>query len=317
MNSLLEVKNLDVGYGKIEIVKNAEFSVEKGEILGIVGESGSGKSTLLKAMMQLSDTGVNIQQGNIYFQGKDLRNLSNEEKRAFRGSQMGVIFQNPGSSLNPLRRIKKQFIETMQSHVKIDKKEASERILSLLDKLNLKDGERILNSYPYELSGGMNQRIAIALAMIMEPKLLLADEPTSALDVTIQAQVVDEMMGLRQRFGTAIVIITHNIGVVSKMADKIAVMYAGRIVEYGEKEEVIRNHRHPYTRALLEAIPRLDGKRPVGLKGRPPTFNEVKCGCGFAGRCIHGCEACRTKNQDLFMVAENHWTSCQHGCGVY
>lgn len=316
MNNLLEVSHLDVGYGKTTIVRDARFAVQKGEILGIVGESGSGKSTLLKAIMQLDDTGVTVQSGRISFQGQNLTSLSNEEKRAFRGNKMGVVFQNPGSSLNPLRRVNKQFIETMQSHVKIDKKTAESRILELLEKLNLQDGQRILNSYPYELSGGMNQRIALALAMIMEPELLLADEPTSALDVTVQAQVVEEMLKLRDRFGTSIVMITHNMGIVSKMADKIAVMYAGRIVEYGEKAEVIKNHCHPYTRALLEAIPRLDGKRPVGLPGRPPTFHEVKCGCGFASRCIHGCEQCKTREQQLIPVAENHWSCCSHALGV-
>lgn len=316
MTNLLEAKNLNLGYGSSVIVKDASFSVKKGEILGIVGESGSGKSTLLKSVMQLSETGVRINHGEIYFNGKNLADLSARERREFRGSKIGVIFQNPGSSLNPLKRIKKQFIETIKSHEKTDSKTAYQMSLDILDKLNFKDPKRVLESYPFELSGGMNQRVAIAIAMVLKPDLLLADEPTSALDVTIQAQVIDEMMMLRDKFQTSIIIISHNMGVISKMSDKIAVMYAGKIVEYGEKRNVIKHHLHPYTKALLRAIPRLDGKRPVGICGLPPTFNVNECGCGFAGRCVYCCDKCREEAKNLFMVADDHWTSCVSAGGV-
>lgn len=316
MVNLLEAKNLNLGYGTSEIVRNVDFSIKKGEILGIVGESGSGKSTLLKAIMQLPETGVSITQGDIYFNGKNLNDLTSQEKRSFRGSKIGVIFQNPGSSLNPLKKIKKQFIETIKSHKKLDSKTAYQLSVDTLIKLNFNEPERILESYPFELSGGMNQRVAIAIAMVLKPDLLLADEPTSALDVTIQAQVIDEMMMLRDKFETAIIIISHNMGVISKMADKIAVMYAGKIVEYGEKYNVIKNHHHPYTKALLGAIPKLDGKRPVGISGRPPTFKANECGCGFAGRCAYCGEQCKLESKNLFMVADNHWTSCVNANGA-
>ncbi|MCC5909113.1 MAG: ABC transporter ATP-binding protein [Clostridiaceae bacterium] len=316
MEDLLQVKNLSVGYGGVDIVKDISFTIKKGEILGIVGESGCGKSTLLKAILQLTGTDVITRKGCILFGKTDITSCSKEELRQLRGTRLGVIFQNPGASLNPLRKIKHQFVEAMQSHKKIHKKEAYKKIVGLLECLNLQDGERILNSYPFQLSGGMNQRVAIALAMVMEPELILADEPTSALDVTVQAQVVEEILKLRQVFGTSIMMITHNMGVVAKIADKIGVMYAGRIVEYGEKKEILRNPTHPYTKTLLQAIPKMDGKVPKGVRGEPLSFKDMHRGCSFSTRCDYSQDTCQKKEYSITSVKKNHWTSCIPLSGV-
>lgn len=261
MSTLLEVKDLEIGYGGESVVKNINFTLKKGEILGIVGESGSGKSTLLKGILDIPGAGIAINKGAVFYHGNEISKLSNKEKRALRGAKIGSIFQNPTASLNPIKKIKYQFVETLRSHENMSKKVAYLRSLEMLEKLNFIDPVGILERYPFELSGGMNQRVAIALAMVLNPDIILADEPTSALDVTIQAQVIEELLFLRDKFQTAIVIITHNMGVVSKIADKIAVMYDGEIVEYGKKEHVLKNHQHAYTSALLKAIPRLEGKK--------------------------------------------------------
>ena len=311
MQEILKVEDLTVGYGDVEIVRDVSFSVEKGEILGIVGESGCGKSTLMKAVMQLMGPNAYIPKGSIHFAGKDLLSISAEEMRQLRGDRLGVVFQNPGVTLNPLRKIKAQFIETMRSHKQIGKEEALASILQMLAKLNLPEGERVLQSYPFELSGGMNQRVALALAMIMEPELILADEPTSALDVTVQAQAVEEMLRLREQFGTAIIIVTHSMGVIAHMVDRVGVMYAGRMIEYGDKADVMAHTAHPYTRALMDAIPSLDGTLPVGIEGHPPTFQEAATGCAFAPRCRHCVDACRTTVPELRAVGGScHKTSC-------
>ncbi len=311
MSTLLKVEDLIVGYGDVDVIRNVGFSVEEGEILGIVGESGCGKSTLFFAIMNLQETGVIVRNGKITFKGTDILSLNTEEMRQLRGAGLGVIFQNPGASFNPTRKIITQFIETMQSHMRIDKKDAHDKIMDLLLRLNLKDGERILNSYPFELSGGMNQRVAIALAMIMEPDLILADEPTSALDVTVQKQVVEEMMKLRDNFGKSIIIITHNMGVAAKMADNIGVMYAGRLIEYGDKEKILHSARHPYTRALLSSIPQVSGGLPKGLDGRPPTFSEHIQGCCFYERCKLRSDVCKVHEHGLQLVEDRHWSNCQ------
>lgn len=262
MKELLKISNLSVSYGGRYILKDINLSIRKNQILGIVGESGCGKTTLLKAIMQLTGTGVKIEEGFISYEGRLMSQLSKDEIRAIRGKKIGVIFQNPESSLNPSKRIKNQFYETIRSHSTISKNEILEKIHNIFLKLNLKDTDRILNSYPFELSGGMNQRIAIALAMIMEPDLLLADEPTSALDVTVQSQVVDELIQLKDKFKTSVLIITHNMGVVAKMADTVGVMYEGELVEFGEKEEVLKKPMHSYTKDLIAAVPKINIRLP-------------------------------------------------------
>lgn len=255
---LLEVKNIEICYDDTLAVQDVSFSMKEGEILGIVGESGSGKSTLIKAAMGLLGEEAQITQGEILYKGKNILEASSRELRRMHGPQMGMIFQNTGTSLCPIRTIEEQLYESVRQHEKIDKKEIRERALDLFEKMRFQDGMRVLKSYPFELSGGMNQRVGIMMAMILTPRLLFADEPTSALDVTVQAQVVKEMMQMRETYGTGIAIVTHNIGVVERMADFIAVMHKGRLVEYGRKEDVIYHPQEEYTQKLIRAVLRLD-----------------------------------------------------------
>ena len=312
MKPILEIKNLYTENEGIQILREISLSIYKGEIIGIVGESGCGKSTLLRTLLRMMNKNEKIVNGSIVFNGEDMAHMSAEELRKMMGSKIGVVFQNPGSTLNPIRKIGIQFVEAMQSHVKISKKDALKEAEHMLEKVNLKDCKCILNSYPFELSGGMKQRVAIALAMIMKPELLVADEPTSALDVTVQKQVVDEMMKLRDEFQTSILIVTHSMGVVSYMVDKVAVMYAGKIIEYGEKQAVLERPMHPYTKALMNAIPKLGKNMTMGIEGAPPMFMEVSSGCSFAKRCPIAKKDCQDQRQSLRQITENRWIACSH-----
>ena len=316
MKEILKVKDLSVSNKDVEILKNISFQIKKGEILGIVGESGCGKSTLIRALIQMMNKSEKITNGEILFNEKNLLLLDNKQIRKLRGNNLGVIFQNPGATLNPIRKIGKQFVQTMQSHMDISKNEALEKASNMLEKVNLKDSKCILNSYPFELSGGMKQRVTIALAMILEPEILIADEPTSALDVTVQAQVVKEMISLRDNFDTSIIIVTHSMSVISQMVDKIAVMYSGNIVEYGDKEDILRNPKHPYTKALIDAVPKLDGTMPKGIKGNPPLFTENISGCSFAPRCELCSEACKKNQQYLKKIHYGRYIACYYVEGV-
>ncbi|NMA69656.1 MAG: ABC transporter ATP-binding protein [Desulfitobacterium sp.] len=307
---LLVIENLTVRYGQVEILKNINLIVHSQEILCIVGESGCGKSTLLSSISGLLDSGATIASGEIYFDERELTKVSQEELRQLRGRRMGVVFQNPGTSLNPIRKIGSQFLEAIRSHYPISTNEGNERILKMLEKLSLRDGKRILQSYPFELSGGMNQRIAIALAMIMEPDLLLADEPTSALDVTVQAQVIKEMLKLRDTFSTSIILVTHSMGIVAQMADQVGVMYSGEIVEYGSKANVLRSPLHPYTKALINAVPSLVGSIPQGIPGSPPSFGVERRGCSFAERCTLRESKCFSQKPKLREIRKGHWSAC-------
>lgn len=254
---LLELQNVEISYDGQAMVTDVNLQMMPGEILGIVGESGSGKSTLIKAAMGLLDGSGLVNRGDIFYKGQNVIDLNPEALRTMRGPEMGMIFQNCGSALCPIRTIGDQLYETMEQHGFNDRNEVRRRAETLFNKINLNDSERILSSYPFELSGGMNQRVGIVMAMILEPELLFADEPTSALDVTVQAQVIKEMLQLRDEFGTGIAIVTHNIGVVSYMADKVAVMCQGRLVEYGNARDVIDDPQERYTRQLIQAVPRI------------------------------------------------------------
>ena len=255
MKPLLEIKNLNINYkNSIKAVKNVNFILEDNQIISIVGESGSGKSTLIRAILKLLPMGGEIESGNIFFLEKDILKLNKNELNKLRGKDIGMIFQDPNSTMDPIKTIEKQFLEYILEHNNISKKEAIELAKEYLLKLNLTDVDRVLKSYPFELSGGMKQRVAIAMAMAQSPRLLLADEPTSALDVTVQAQVIQELKRIRETFKTAIILVTHNMGVASYISDKIAVMKNGEIIEFGDKEQIIKNPQKEYTKSLLNAI---------------------------------------------------------------
>lgn len=257
--NVLELKDVCVTYQNTnEAVHNVSFTVPEGRIVAIVGESGSGKSTLIRAVIDLLSAEGKISGGEILFLGENVREYSKEQKRKMRGDQMAMIFQDAGAYLNPRRKIGNQYLETMDAHRALSKEEKRKKAMEMLSRLKLSDPERIMRSYPFQLSGGMQQRVAIAMAMSMNPKLLLADEPTSALDVTIQAQVVQEMLNMRDVLGTAIIIVTHNMGVASKMADYIAVMRHGKLVEFGARVQVIEHPQHEYTKNLLSVVPKLE-----------------------------------------------------------
>lgn len=255
---LLDMRHVEICYNGRPAVHDISFQMEPGEILGIVGESGSGKSTLIKAAMGLLGNSGAVTMGDIYYKGRNVIDARGEELRSIRGSAMGMIFQNTGASLCPVRSIGDQLYESVTQHKKMSRREVYDRAMKLFEKMSLKNGERLLKSYPFELSGGMNQRVGIMMAMILKPDLLFADEPTSALDVTVQAQVIREMMKMRDLYGTGIVIVTHNIGIVEYMADKVAVMHQGRLVEYGDKKDVIGYPKEAYTRKLLSAVLHID-----------------------------------------------------------
>ncbi len=258
MSNILEYRNVDIHYGKKQVIENVSLSMKPGEILGIVGESGSGKSTLIRAAMGLLGEGGTVTQGQILYQGTnttiDMTQIHGEEMRRLRGAEIGMIFQNAGASLCPIRTIEEQLYEAVLEHESISKGEIRDRALELFEQLRFTNGEQILKSYPFEFSGGMNQRVGIVLAMVLRPRLLLADEPTSALDVTVQLQVLREMKKLRDMYGTSIVLVTHNIGVVNYLTDHVAVMHQGKLVEYGTKEDVLNHPQDAYTKKLIGSV---------------------------------------------------------------
>ncbi len=257
MAEILRYDHVDITYNGFRAIKDVSFTVDEGEILGIVGESGSGKSTLIKAAMGLlGDFGM-VTRGDIWYKGMDLPDLPANELRKLNGPELGMIFQSAGSSFCPIRTVGAQLWECAREHEAIEKEHFRARALDLLRKIGFENGQRILDSYPFELSGGMQQRVGIAAAMLLNPSVLLADEPTSALDVSVQKQVVEEMLLVRKTFGTAIVLVTHNIGVIGAMADRVLVMRNGETVEYGETEQVLNHPREAYTRTLMAAVPRL------------------------------------------------------------
>ena len=257
MDELLRYDHVDISYNGVQVVKDLSFVVSPGEILGIVGESGSGKSTLIKAAMGLLGSSGLVTRGDIWYKGKNLPDLSPAELRRLNGPELAMIFQYAGSSFCPIRTVGAQLYESMTEHEAISREQFRARAGSLLEKLGFEDPGRILASYPFELSGGMQQRVGIAAAMLLNPGVLLADEPTSALDVSVQKQVVEEMLLVRKTFGTSIVLVTHNIGVIGAMADKVLVMKNGEMVEYGETQQVLHAPKEDYTRLLMSAVPKL------------------------------------------------------------
>ena len=260
---MLEIKNVTISYGDRPTVKNFSMTLKKGEIASIVGESGSGKTTVIRAVLGLLPGGGKVTEGDILFEGKSLLKNTAEEWRNLRGTDMSMIFQDSGAMLNPIRKIGSVFVEYIRTHEKISRKAAWEKGREMLDRMRLPSSDNIMKSYPFQLSGGMRQRVGIAMAMTFQPKLLLADEPTSALDVTTQAQIVRQMIELREEWGTSIIMVTHNLGVAAYMSDQILVMKEGQIADTGSRDQILKGGRSIYTQELLEAVPSLGGDRYV------------------------------------------------------
>ena len=303
---LLSVKNLSTEFpvkkGIVRAVEDVSFDVDAGEILAIVGESGSGKSvTSLSVMGLLAEPG-RVAAGSMEFEGRDLATLSEKDYRELRGNDMAMIFQEPMTSLNPVYRVGKQIVEAIRTHEKVSKKEARERAIDLLRKVGIPSPEKRIDDYPHQMSGGMRQRVMIAMALACNPKLLIADEPTTALDVTIQAQILDLLRRLRDDTGMAVLLITHDLGVVSETADRVVVMYCGQVVEETEVRALFDHPMHPYTLGLLKSIPRLeddDTKRLYMIKGMVPNPLEMPPGCHFSDRCDSCMDICRTQMPKL------------------
>ena len=318
--SLLEVKNLQVCFhtrkGIVRAVEGAAFSLDAGKTLALVGESGSGKSVSAMSVLRLLDGNGFIDKGEILFScdGKqlDLVKVPMEQMYSIRGDRISVIFQEPMTSLNPTQRVGMQVEEVLKLHTKMRKEERKAKVLETFASVGLKDAERVYRSYPHQLSGGMSQRVMIAMAMSNDPKLLIADEPTTALDVTIQAQILDLMKKIQKEENSSILLITHDLGVVAEMCSRVIVMYAGKIVEEAPVEVLFGNPSHPYTQGLIASVPKLGSGVKVlpSIPGSVPDLASMPEGCRFAPRCKYATDKCRKMNPDLFQIGENHRCRC-------
>ena len=315
---LLEVKNLSVHFptddGIVKAVDGVSFSLLPGETLGVVGESGSGKSVSFLTVMGLIDTKRAIIEGEIIFQGQDLLTLPPDEMRTVRGEKISMIFQDPMTSLHPYYKVGDQIAEAVRVHQQVSKQEAHEQAVEMLRRVGIPRPDERADQYPHEFSGGMRQRAMIAMALSLNPDLLIADEPTTALDVTVQAQILDLLDRLKQEFNAAIVIVTHDLGVVAEHCDHIQVMYAGKIVEAGDRRDIYYGAHHPYTWGLLASIPRLNDsdvkERLIPIRGLPPSLIFVPPGCAFHPRCPHVFDRCRTEVPELLPADGHHASRC-------
>jgi oligopeptide/dipeptide ABC transporter ATP-binding protein len=320
MTPLLEVKNLKVTFdtmaGIVKAVDGFSFTIDKGEIVGLVGESGCGKSVSQMALTQLiAIPPGKIVSGEVIFEGQDLLKYHRDSDmtRDIRGGQIGMIFQEPMTSLNPVFTIGDQIMESLRLHLKLSRSAAKKRTIELLEEVGIPDASVRINSYPHQFSGGMRQRAMIAMALSCSPKLVIADEPTTALDVTTQAQVLDIMMKMVEHYHNALIIVTHNLGIVARHAHRINVMYAGRIVESGPSEEIFQNPGHPYTIALLKSVPRLDEKRGrqlIPIPGIPPNLINMPPVCSFKPRCAYAVACHSLSDPELRPTGENHFVRC-------
>ena len=323
MSSLLSLSNLRITFdtprGQLAAVRGVDLEILAGESLGVVGESGSGKTVLSRASMGLLTMSTAHRSGTVVFDGQDLSTASQEAVRDTWGTGMAMIFQDPMTALNPVRRIGSQLAEGLRVRLGMSKKEAKKRSIELLQLVRIPDPEKALRKFPNQLSGGMRQRVMIAIALACNPKLLFADEPTTALDVTVQAQILQLLSDLRKELHMSMVLVTHDLGVVAGHTDKIAVMYAGEVVEYAETKELFTNVRMPYTEALLNSIPRLDQKssgRMAVIEGRLPDPTQQEPGCAFASRCPYVQEKCQVEHPELQKADNGHQFRCHFPLGV-
>ena len=319
---LLQIKNLSthfhVGKRIVKAVDGISLSVRSGEMLAIVGESGCGKSVTAMSIMRLLPQPPAVYQGEILFEGQDILKKSMDEMRSIRGKDISMIFQEPMTSLNPAYTVGEQIAEGVRLHCLMDKKTAWARSVEMLELVGIPAAVQRAGEYPHQLSGGMRQRVMIAMALSCNPRLLLADEPTTALDVTIQAQILDLIRNLVKEFNTALIMITHDLGVVAEMAQNMAVMYAGRIVEQGTVVEIFKNPRHPYTAGLMKSIPRLDGSKKQHLytiEGVVPDLSELPMGCNFADRCEYAQDKCHFENPPLIIGSDGRQVACFYSLG--
>jgi len=315
---ILEIENLQISFdtyaGEVQAVRGVSFHLNKAEAIAIVGESGCGKSVTAQAIMKLIPMPPGrFKNGKVVFGGQDITKFSNKQMEAVRGSEMGMIFQDPMTSLNPTMHIGKQIAEGLRKHQHLSKQQAHEKAIEMLKLVGIPNPERRVNQYPHEFSGGMRQRAMIAIALACKPKLLIADEPTTALDVTIQAQILDLMKELKSKLDTSIILITHDLGVVAGMAERILVMYAGKIVESGTVDEIFYNPKHPYTWGLLKSVPRLDAENKedlIPIIGTPPDLFAPPVGCAFAARCVYAMEVCYECQPEETVDENEHHVSC-------
>lgn len=319
MARLLEVENLQTEFhtaeGVVQAVNGVSYSLAEGEILGIVGESGSGKSVSVLSLLQLlPQPPARIRGGTAVFEGRDLLQMSAKEIRAVRGNEIAIIFQDPMTSLNPVLKIGKQIGEALQLHMGLSEAQARTRTIELLTHVGIPMAEQRVDQYPHQLSGGMRQRVMIALGLSCNPRLLVADEPTTALDVTIQAQIIDLVRNLQVETGMAVIWITHDLGVVAGLADKVVVMYSGHVVEYAPVDDLFEDTRHPYTLGLLASLPEVEGEETAELKtirGTPPDLTKLPSGCPFAPRCDYVIDKCREQNPPLMPMGQTgHFSAC-------
>ncbi len=300
--------------GEIHAVNHVDFDLRAGELLGVVGESGSGKSVTMMSLLKLLPMPpAEVRNGRAMFDGRDLLQLSDDELRTVRGGEIGFVFQDPMTSLNPVFTVGFQIMEPLRTHMGVSKRDAKKRAQELLELVGIPDAARRLDDYPHQFSGGMRQRVMIAIALACDPKVLIADEPTTALDVTIQAQILELMKDLRDRLGMAVIWITHDLGVIAGIADRVMVMYGGQIVEHAPVKELFRNPQHPYTKALLKTVPSLSGeraKRLTVIEGQPPILSSAPCACSFRDRCPQAMPRCGTENPARYGIGNGHDAAC-------
>ena len=318
MATLLEVKDLKTHFftseGVVKAVDGVSYDIEEGETLGLVGESGCGKSvSALSVMRLIPDPPGRIVEGEILLDGEDILKIQMDDMREIRGAKIAMVFQEPMTSLNPVLTVERQLTETLQLHMGMNKLEAQQEGVNLLTRVGIPDPEERIKQYPHQFSGGMRQRVMIAMALSCNPRLIIADEPTTALDVTIQAQILDLMKSLTTEFGVALIVITHNLGVVARYADRVNIMYAGKVIERGNAREIYSNPRHPYTVGLLRSVPRLDLPRRAKLdpiEGQPPDLINLPPGCSFRDRCRWAIDKCATDIPELMESSEGHLSAC-------